>query len=493
MRVAFKVFTILLALTVLSQAQQVKRARRTTGNSATAATLAEVQELREALAAQQQQMREYRQELQQLRAELLRRDESLARVAAIEAQGTSAAAQSNSGAEEIAALKSDVADIKTTLTNTAANTQDEQKRVSGVESFINRFRLNGDVRVRYENFIQDFTKIRHRERIRLRAGFEGNLSEDFYGGLYFATGALNDPISTNETLTGFFERKNIGWDRGWITFQPRDAKWLQLTGGKFAFTWMRTPMTFDSDLNPEGFSEKLSFKLNHAVVKNLSFTGMQLLFNESGGGADSFAAGGQISSQLKMGAVTMTPAVTVLNWRNSDVIANAVSASTLAGQALTNATTADKKRYLSKFLYTGATVDTQVKTPWARWPFRFLLDYVHNPRAVSNRNDGYYAEAIVGQTKERGDWQFAYLFSRIEQDAVISNFADSDFRAGSNVLQHRLQAQYQVARNTVLSYSTFLGRTLDRNLQNAQAPGSTPAGQKDPLLTRMQVDVIYKF
>ena len=40
-------------------------------------------------------------------------------------------------------------------------------------------------------------------------------------------------------------------------------------------------MTFDSDLNPEGFSEKLSFDLHSAVLKNVTVMGMQLLFNEA--------------------------------------------------------------------------------------------------------------------------------------------------------------------------------------------------------------------
>ena len=40
-------------------------------------------------------------------------------------------------------------------------------------------------------------------------------------------------------------------------------------------------MTFDSDLNPEGFSEKFSFDLHSPVMKNFTLMGMQLLFNEA--------------------------------------------------------------------------------------------------------------------------------------------------------------------------------------------------------------------
>ena len=82
-------------------------------------------------------------------------------------------------------------------------------------------------------------------------------------------------------MTNFFDRKTIALDRGFITYNPVAHKWVSVTGGKFAYTWIRTPMTFDSDLNPEGFSEKFSFDLHSPVMKNFTLMGMQLLFNES--------------------------------------------------------------------------------------------------------------------------------------------------------------------------------------------------------------------
>ena len=100
--------------------------------------------------------------------------------------------------------------------------------------------------------------------------------DDFVGGLYLASGSLGDPTTTNTTLTNFFDRHTIGIDRGYITYNPLAHKWISLTGGKFAYTWLRTPQTFDNDLNPEGFSEKLSWDFTTPIVKNLSFTAMQL-------------------------------------------------------------------------------------------------------------------------------------------------------------------------------------------------------------------------
>ena len=61
----------------------------------------------------------------------------------------------NSQKDTVVKLDSDMADVKTTLTNTAVGTQDEQKRMSALEGLVGRFRFNGDVRVRGESFFQD--------------------------------------------------------------------------------------------------------------------------------------------------------------------------------------------------------------------------------------------------------------------------------------------------------------------------------------------------
>src|SRR5262249_38914714 len=135
---------------------------------------------------------------------------------------------------------------------------------------------------------------------------------------------LADPTSTNETLTNAFEKKVIGFDRGYITYAPRAHRWLSLTGGKFAYTWTRTPVTLDSDLNPEGFSERFNFNVNHNLVKNFNFTAMQLLINENSNqtfgvtnGADAYAVGGQVGTRLQIGKRwSMTPTYALINWRN---------------------------------------------------------------------------------------------------------------------------------------------------------------------------------
>ena len=131
------------------------------------------------------------------------------------------------------------------------------------------------------------------------------------GGIYLATGTLADPSTTNETLTNFFDRKTIALDRGYITYNPVAHKWLSLTGGKFAFPWQRTSLTFDPDINPEGFDAKLSFDTHAGPIRNFTVQGMQLLLNEVTKGPDSYATGGNVSGKLDFGFWTATPSYTL--------------------------------------------------------------------------------------------------------------------------------------------------------------------------------------
>ena len=517
--------------------------------SSGAVTSQDVRELRQALAAQQQQ-------IQQMQEEMRRRDQLLeqmqqalaqAQTNASTAQEKAAAAQSlaSQQGESVSKVQSDLADVKLNQTNAAASTQEDQKRVAKIEDVVGRFRFTGDVRVRYENFLQQGVPDRNRERIRLRFGFQGRLNEDFSAGMFIASGAwangapsFTDPVSTNETLTGFFERKTVGFDRGWITFNPQNHKWLELTGGKFAYSWIRTPMTFDNDLNPEGFSEKASFDLKNNFFKNVTLGGMQILFNEANaatfpGFGDSYADGFFFNTRLQLGKrVTITPSYSILNWNSADVIAqNANPATPTVGSAatrvinanaLTNATRncgavvgganpecrlggIAHREFVSKFLYSDLIIDTNIRTPWARWPIRLLGEYEKNlnavnesPTASGKQDTAYWGEVSVGQTRNKNDVQIGYSFGHVEQDALISQFSESDMRAPTNVIQHRLYANWKVRNNVIASYTLWIGRTLDCRLQNAvKATGfvcnMVAPFNTEPMLKRMQFDLVYSF
>jgi len=533
---------------------------RTRKSAAPATTTAdEIRSLREALATQQQQIQQLTQQLQQRDQATQQQQQQINQLqtAASEAQTKASTAETTSTqtAESFTKLQGDVADIKNNATNTALSSQEDQKRISGIESVLGRFRFTGDVRLRYDGIFQTYSGClgvncadRNRPRLRLRLGVEGKLNEDFYGGAFFGSGAninatasFADPTSLNETLTGFFERKALGIDRAWITYQPQAHKWLQLTGGKFAYTWQRTQLTFKNDVNPEGFDEKLSFDFSIPHIKNVNVQAMELFFNEIAKGVDSNAPGAQVSAKFQFfgNEWTITPSYTALNWNGADSIAQAAlpvpvcakptsinclpeplttavgtpinqplvpPVQTLNPGPFTNATfikgagTGQTRAMVSGFFYNDFILDNTFLTPWSRFPWRVLGEYEQNTRArlnvglaPSKQDKAYWFETSLGQLKQKNDILLGYSFDRIEQDAVIASFNDNDQRAATNIVQHKFYFNWLLRPNTTASLNWYIGRTLNTRLQNAALETGRTAGLTDPWLNRVQLDLLYKF
>jgi hypothetical protein len=168
-----------------------------------------------------------------------------------------------------------------------------------------------------------------------------------------------------------------------------------------------------------------------------------------------------------------------------------------------------------------------INTGSSRWPVNLTLDFNNNVRATrviqmgtasptgqtdNPERSAYWAEFQIGRQQEQKDWQFGYIFTRIERDALITAFNESDLRAGSNLSQHRFNLYYRAFNNVTLSYHLWLGHVVNANdpftgVNGAIAlvPGAKRAvpgglcnvapfdGCTDNTLKRMQFDLIYTF
>ena len=123
------------------------------------------------------------------------------------------------------------------------------------KEFINKnFRFNafGDMRLRHESLQRQSTPDRHRQRMRLRAGFNANVSDNMKVRLRVATGGASI-TSANQDLGGSFSKKSFGIDQGYITYQL--SKRTKFIGGKMNNSYFRpqkSELIWDSDVNPEG-------------------------------------------------------------------------------------------------------------------------------------------------------------------------------------------------------------------------------------------------
>jgi len=519
-------------------------------------TQKELKNLRDLVIAQQKQLEAQRQQVEQVREQLqqlldsqqqasMASQKNAEQAAANASQAQTTATEAQQSAEEAQRLATQAAgsavEVKTALVEVDKKTKEDEKKLGSLQEIASRFRFNGDIRVRGESIFQDGVADRNRGRIRVRFGLEGKLNDDFVGGIALATGTLGDPTTTNETFTNFFDRKTVALDKGYIIYQPQAHKWLQATGGKFAYTWNRTAVTGDPDINPEGFSEKLSWDFKAPVLKNFTFQAMQLLFNEVTAGTDSYALGGQVATKLQFGRFTSIPSFMALKWNNPDPIlqasAFAVAATTTTGglpvpgegpgcargiglstappcafsaNGMTNATYNDasgKPHFYSQYLYADLILNNQIKTGSERWPVNLILEYENNLNAedhplaangavltnLGKQGHVYMGDISVGQNKTKNDVQIGYMWLRQEQDAVIASFSESDQRAPTNILQNKIYGTWRVRPATTVGITYWMGRTLNSALQHATLPPGVTPGQTEPLVRRAQFDLMYSF
>ena len=98
--------------------------------------------------------------------------------------------------------------------------------------------------------------------------------------------------------------------------------------------------------------------------------------------------------------------------------------------------------------YIDFILNNQFKTPWARLPLNVLGEFIVNPEAKSHplgsngavrtdlgsQNKAYMVDVSIGQQKNKNDIQVGYAWNRIEQDAVLAAFVESDQRTQTNVV-----------------------------------------------------------
>jgi hypothetical protein len=483
----------------------------------------ELQQLKEELETQRTELREQQGRIAALESEL-----RLERTGAKGAVATADAAPSDTVSVESRATNSQEPG------SVQSATASQQKSIESRLKNIGPFSFSGDFKLRDEPFFggpSDQSQVRNRLRYRLRFNVNAKLNDDISGGFSLASGDVNNPISLMQGANQFFTRKPLFIDRAFINYNPGFFKPLTLTGGKFAYPWYRTELTWDNDLNPEGIAQKLDFKLESTpLLKRVALVGFELPFAETANASatnksivQSMVYGGQLQTEWELSSrLRLSMDGGFYNWHDADAAAFA-SATTTAASPLTgllrlnsNATqnstgtfknaagTITNAQFASKFALLDAIARFDIKTNSERWPVMILGDFVQNTRACANRGNiltppagttlsfnapcdphqrrGYWLEADFGRSREKGDWDFNYTRIFLEREAVLGVFNFSEMRQGTNVTQHRVEIFYQALNSIQLGFVGLIGRPL-----------VTASSPKEDSLKRLQFDVTYRF
>jgi hypothetical protein len=436
---------ILLAFIMPSAAARAGEETTVTPATPPAPLLLELQQLKETVEGQSERIAKQTQELESERAVI---HDALDRIAMIEtklhapddkrgnvlAAAPAASPESSSSSSSPAGLENAAsAPVAQVQAPPAQGSVD--RRLGDLEQKLKKLgplSFSGDFRLREDAFYggpSDRSLDQNLQNYRLRFNVDAQLSDDLSGGFTLASGNINDPTSTNQTLTGFYARKPIALDRAFIQYRSSYFKPLSLVAGKFSYPWYNTELTWDKDLNPEGFGQTLNFQLKSSpVIKRVALVGFELPFSQVAGTSlknkslmQTAVYGGQFQTEWRLANwLELTAYNGFYNFHNADPMAlalakagaknpatpligllplaggggavqNSVTTTTATSVVAfngtiepTGVTTIANAQFASKFALFDSIARFDVKTPSERWPVAIIGDYVQNTDACAN-------------------------------------------------------------------------------------------------------------
>jgi len=420
----------------------------------------ELQDLKQTVQAQAQRLAEHTQELESERAAL---EDELGRIARLESELRSVPRDtaSSPGTAPSSALDTTAASSSAGQLGSAAATTAIQAQAPPTQGSVDRrlgdlerrlktlgpLTFSGDFRLREDAFFggpSDHSLDQNLQNYRLRLNADVQVSDEVSGGFTLASGNINDPTSTNQTLTGFYARKPIALDRVFVQYHPKYFKSLSLLAGKFTYPWYNTELTWDKDLNPEGAAQTLAFDLNSApVLKRIALVGFELPFAQIAGVSlqnkslvQTAVYGGQLQTMWQLSSWLNFSAYSgFYNFHNADPMALALAkassknpatpligllplaggggtvqnsiATTTATSVVnvngtlvpTGVTTISNAQYASKFDLFDSLARFDVKTASERWPVALIGDFVQNTEACANAGNILRAPANTATTE----------------------------------------------------------------------------------------------
>ena len=375
---------------------------------------------------------------------------------------------------------------------------------NAVPEWADRLKWEGDIRMGYQGDrfsknnapevfqqvqgqnVSNTTEDRDRFRLRARLGLSARITPEIAAGLRLATGTLNDPVSTNQTLGQSGNKYSFVLDRAFVKAHSDTVlPWLTATAGRMPNPWFSSSLVWDDDLNFEGaavhidpFAQSTSAWRPFATLG--AFPLQEIERSASVNAKSKWLLGVQVGTEWIPDLNTRAKlGLAIYDYRNIAGERNPFGLTTSnktapdarqKGNTLFNiANTGDPTNTLFalasdyRVLNVTGMVDLNLFSP-----VHVVLsaDYVRNigfsrgktlARTGLNLDPdltGYLAQVTVGMPDMllKGDWQLSLGYRRLGADAVVDAFTDSDFHlGGTNNRGFIVGAQYALSKNTWLS------------------------------------------
>lgn len=404
---------------------------------------------------------------------------------------------------------------------TAAEESRRDAIVAKLPKWLEMIQPFGDLRARYEGFYENSLVARNRFRYRARLGLNVNPSDEIGATFRIVSGDANDPISSNQTLTGTFTKKPVNFDEAYLTFRPGKTFHLEpglftLYAGKFAasnVTYRVSELVWDDDLAPEGATETFALvDRRDGFLRGLKINAFQWIIDEVSNGVDPNMVGGQIVGDMAFSdTAKLTAAFGDYSFQSVNEVARKYLEKTSSSfnSSLANS---DRLSHFSDGKISAFKSGFNIVNPNAELNFTNLPivggagifgDLVYNTEA-DGKNLGIAIGGGIGKVgrdwyhaslRNQGDWALSYTFEWVEQDAVFSMFSFSDLdyvqssatqKGSSNMQANIIHLDYLLLPSLQLTAKALVINVLDRASSNAKLEGNAT-------LLRTQLDATLKF
>ena len=375
----------------------------------------------------------------------------------------------------------------------AQDTAEVQQAVDGLsDAFAKdialRWKWKGDLRVRNENIVQDYSIDRNRSRVRVRLGFEAEVNPTVKAGFQFATTESGDARSSNQTLGDVNSRKALDLDLAYVEWAPNAA--TKVTLGKMKQPLVMTTSYFvDKDINPEGAA--LAF--NHAPTGAFVSAALFDLVERSSA-SDSTAVALQVGLRGKLNDDT-SYVLAAGEMKHHNVKNFAVVQSGSAGGFFGNSTKmgcVGAATCLSNE-FEVRNVLAEVTTVVADYPVVAFVDWAENTKAAKFNKAIAYG-VTLGKASLPNSWEVGVVSQKVEKDALFGQWIDSDYAAGNTDGDgYTLRGAYQVAKNWKLNVAYHMNETNNDVPLFAIVAGSSVVEVYDREYNRLQLDLNYAF
>ncbi|WP_411378874.1 putative porin [Pseudomonas sp. MPB26] len=351
--------------------------------------------------------------------------------------------------------------------------------------------IKGDVRFRHETIKIDGTpnnggKDKDRERIRARLGAFTEINSQVDTGIRVATGSSDDARSTNQDLDGYFNKKSIWLDLGYIDYHPTQIKNLHVIGGKMLQPWVSmADVIWDSDINPEGLALTYKYPLGSSAELFGSLGNYSLKDNVNGDGVqfrnDLRMTAGQLGSRFSLtDNLKLTLGGSVYAFQNDEDSRCPTATGTTPGcltpsETVANTTAGNASEYR---LYEGFS---QVDIGGLAVPLSFYGQYVQNTKATDKDKDTAW---LLGAKSKVFGLNLDYNYRDVQRYAVVGAFTDSDFAGGfTGARGHKFKVGYDIDKNFAIGATYFL----------TKADYASATGYRDANANTLQLDAEAKF